>query len=421
MKKLIALLLTLCMMAGVLPALAETTPAAAPETAPLDLGKLSDKILETIINSVINVSLADAQANPSEDPDAYKGTVFAAMEKVLTRIMEVMVKDESEEAEDLKKVVELLAAAREGGEVDEQELDTVSALVLAAILAAAQEKAQTGEVDVAMKVSVVNDMVMTVFETAQENALLAEAVKATESRLFSMLQMTNSRIMDYVEKTGEVNTVYADVDEAPFERFEAEVRKVEEYINGTNVRKQGALDILNLLHAVMDEIHTAIDGHSHADDYQSAAFKTGAAFGMNMDDVITVLGRAAYKIENDDTLGPVDFTELEYENVTVDGKHADEHYMFVENELVAIRICFEKGILTFDQARQDLTAMYGEFQDVDLSALSNGVYAVDDDGKLEGQAAGTVVDDEMMVVIMEDDGEVEVTFLDLTAAYILAT
>ena len=152
---------------------------------------------------------------------------------------------------------------------------------------------------------------------------------------------------------------------------------------------------------------------------ETAAFASGAAFGMKMDDVIAAIGRSDYEIDKEHTHGPVTFTELEYEHVTVDGQRADEHYLFAGDELVAIRICFEHGITTFDQVMADLSGMYGEAVDVDLAVLANGIYAVDDDGKLEGKAAAIIADN-MMVVIEEDKDEVEVTYVDLSAVYIPA-
>ena len=107
------------------------------------------------------------------------------------------------------------------------------------------------------------------------------------------------------------------------------------------------------------------------------------------------------------------------DNAAVNGMHADEHYLFVGNELVAIRVCFDKKMVTFDEAVARVSGMYGDAADVDLAVLANGIYAVDDDGKLEGKAAA-VVSGDLMVVIEEDEDEIEVTYVDLTAAYILA-
>ena len=140
---------------------------------------------------------------------------------------------------------------------------------------------------------------------------------------------------------------------------------------------------------------------------------------MKMDDVIAAIGRTGYEIDKEHTHGPVTFTELEYEHVAMDGQRADEHYLFAGDELVAIRICFDKGTVAFDQVVADLAEMYGEAAELDLAVLANGIYAVDDDGKLEGKAAAIIADN-MMVVIEEDEDEVEVTYVDLTAAFISA-
>ena len=134
---------------------------------------------------------------------------------------------------------------------------------------------------------------------------------------------------------------------------------------------------------------------------------------------IAVYGRTDYEIDQEHTHGSVTFTELEYENASMDGMHADEHYLFVEDKLVAFRICFENNVVTFDSVVADLAKMYGEASEPDLAVLANGIYAVDDDGKLEGRALA-ITSGNMMIVIEEDEDEVEVTYIDLTAAYILA-
>jgi len=414
MKKLLAMILTLCMLVGVLPAMAET----AANTAAIDLDALCDHILEDIVTAVISVDMTEAQAK-AKDADSYKGSVFGAMEKVFAKIIEVMEQDGKEESKDMKKVMELLSAAKEQGNVDEDEFDLVSAMMLVAITASVTDRTQAEDVDIAEKLTIVGKMVQAVYESAQENEVLTDAVKATDSKLFEMFAKANTFVMKYLEQAGNAPAENPEVDEKAFERFEDEALKLEEYIKSREGRKQSALDILNLLHDVIDEIHKAIDGHSHIDErHKTAAFETGAAFGMTMAEVIAAIGSAAYEIDTEHTHGPVTFTELEFENTSVDGKFADEHYMFVDDELVAIRICFEEGAVTFDQARQDLTAIYGEFTDLDLSKLGNGIYAVDDDGKLKGKAVSAVTDD-FMVVIVEDGNEVEVTYIDVTAAFLL--
>ena len=145
-------------------------------------------------------------------------------------------------------------------------------------------------------------------------------------------------------------------------------------------------------------------------------FRNGVTFGMNMDQVMaTETGR--YEIDSEHTRGAVTFAELEYEHVTVDDKPADLTYLFVGNELVAIRVNLEEHATTFDQAKADLSAKYGECAPVDLAKLGNGIYAVDDDGRFEGRAEA-IISGNVMIIIEADEEDVDVTYVDLNAAYI---
>ena len=146
-------------------------------------------------------------------------------------------------------------------------------------------------------------------------------------------------------------------------------------------------------------------------------FRNGVTFGLNMDQVMAAeTGR--YEIDSEHTHGPVDFDELEYENVMIEGKPADLTYLFVGNELVAIRISFEDRAVTFDQAKADLTAFAGaEAGPVDLARLANGIYAADDDGRLENKTEAIVFGN-TMIIIEADEDDVDVTFVDLNAAYV---
>ena len=148
------------------------------------------------------------------------------------------------------------------------------------------------------------------------------------------------------------------------------------------------------------------------------SFREGVTFGMKMDQVIAAeTGR--YEIDKERTHGPVDFDELEYENILVDGKPADLTYLFINDALVAIRVSFEERAVTFDQAKADLAAISGETAPVDLNKLGNGIYAVDDDGRLEAKAE-EIVSGNLMIILEADEDDVDVTFIDLSAAYISA-
>ena len=666
MKKLIALIMALCMLVGMLPAMAETateapaaetatdTTAEAPaaETEKVNMIRLIGQILSDIQNIAVRVDEKLAKADAAGNQNVSSGNVFAVLNKALTEVAEAMAK-EGKQNEDLNKLLSIVNDPETLKNADEKELEILSSLALLAILANEEEKAATWtEEDDAKAITIASGLLKTVYEACKENETLAAAVKATDSKLFEMLEENNRQIKEYVEKNGYLEVIHLEADEKAYEEFEAEIKKLEDYLNGIEGKKQSALDLLSLLHAVLDDIHEAIDGHTHdkskenevdhnalvaemmndlgeaiskinLDDIKSkagdkldttgsvysvfekvvkniladeaaqkkdaeetlnkiveelgklddkdvteeeaealfalifvgiaaseeaaeeidpevdflrashilkatyetmmendvikaaieatgsrlpemmvnsgemmkhylekyktlhkvddvdeapfvafeaefakvrdhieaqesknggkakalevldllhefvddiheavdghthedtekqAAFVTGAVYGMNMDDVIAAIGRADYEIDQEKTNGPITFTELEYDNAAVNGMHADEHYLFVGNELVAIRVCFDKKMVTFDEAVARVSGMYGEAADVDLAVLANGIYAVDDDGKLEGKAAA-VVSGDLMVVIEEDEDEVEVTYVDLTAAYILA-
>lgn len=149
-------------------------------------------------------------------------------------------------------------------------------------------------------------------------------------------------------------------------------------------------------------------------------FHDGAVtFGMNMDQVMAAETAQYHEIDTEHTHGSVAFGELEYENILVNNKPADLKYLFVGNELVAIRINFEDRSVTFDQAKEELSALFGETGAVDTATLANGIYAVDDDGRLEARAEA-ITTGNVMIVIEEDEDDVDVTFVDLNAAYISA-
>lgn len=658
MKKLIALIVSLCMLAGMFPAMAETAaeaPAQAPaEAEKVDVNRLVEQLMADVQNAVVRVDMAEAKEKSATPLGTHKGNVFTVMKKVMTEAAAAIAKDGKEDP----NVTALIAGLDEldsAKDVDEQELELLSSLVVIGIAASAQEKiASDSEEDYLKGIAIANSILKAVYETCQENEKLADAVKATGSRLFDMLLNNNGVMKEYVEKNGALTVVSVEEDNKYYADFEAEVKKVRDHLTAAEGQKQSALDMLDLLHSVLDDIHNAINGNSarlpadgdslagemigdlveavnsveldsvkakagdefdtkggvyavlekivkkisddasvdekeihetmdkvaemlgkldakdvteeqaeavfgllllgladaaekaeaaeeaaeaadpaihfrHASAIMKAAYTTlleneafndavkatgsklpemleenderlkkyleengtlhvvpdadeapfiafdaelakvreylaaqeggesrkavrlldliheytrdirltldgraqeevvkqlaafgKANFGMNMDDVIAAVALADYEIENELVQGPVTFSELKYDNVEVDGKKADTHYLFVGNELVAVRVCFKDGAVTFDQAVADLAEVHGQGAiDVDWAALGNGVYAVSKDGKLEGRAAAIAADG-LMIVIGELKDEVEVTFLDLAAAYILA-
>lgn len=151
-------------------------------------------------------------------------------------------------------------------------------------------------------------------------------------------------------------------------------------------------------------------------------FRNGVTFQMDMQAVMnTESGRA--ETDNEHTRGGIEFAKAEYDDVTENGVQADLEYLFIGNSLVAVRVKYEDGRMNYDQLMKDLASRYGEAGAVDTAALGNGIYAVDDDGSLSSDSRAFTSDGLTVVVERERDDEgdeIEITYLDMTAAYITA-
>ena len=127
------------------------------------------------------------------------------------------------------------------------------------------------------------------------------------------------------------------------------------------------------------------------------------------------------EIDNEDTRGGIEFTKAEYEDVTENGVKADLEYLFIGNCLIAVRVSYDEGRMNYDSLMKDLTSKYGEAAAVDTAVLGNGIYVLDDDGRLKPDTMAFTSGDLMVIVEREkdDDGdEIAITYLDMTAAYI---
>ena len=162
----------------------------------------------------------------------------------------------------------------------------------------------------------------------------------------------------------------------------------------------------------------AVAATAFAEEENGFTFRNGVRFQMNMDQVMAAeTGR--YEIEEEHDLGGIGFWELEYEDTTENDVRADLKYLFVGNELVAIRVNYETRDISYEQVKANLTAKFGEAAAVDTALLGKGIYAVDDDGRLEKKAEA-IVNGSLMIVIELDEDDIDVTFVDLNAAYVTA-
>lgn len=68
---------------------------------------------------------------------------------------------------------------------------------------------------------------------------------------------------------------------------------------------------------------------------------------------------------------------------------------------------------TFEEAEEYLTGIFGEGQELDPSILGDAVYAVDDDSHLEAKVEAWEAEDIIVVLEQDEEGEIEVTFVDM--------
>ncbi len=139
-------------------------------------------------------------------------------------------------------------------------------------------------------------------------------------------------------------------------------------------------------------------------------------FGMSQEEVTAAETVRNYEIDNEKR-GNVDFLELEYEDITENGVRADLKYLFADKALVAVQLNYDTDDVSYTSVRDGLVKAYGQPAALDLKALGNGIYVLDDDGRPEGQMESWVTG-KVMIVLELDEDDVNVTYLDLDAEYI---
>ncbi len=247
MKRLLALVLTLCMALSILPAMAETTPAANDAA----LNQLLKELFTDIEASVASVDLSKLT---DQTESGNKGSNYAVFEKVLENFL----KENGEDFEEIKQALDFISSLDEG--IDENTQETAEAIFSLILLGlAAQEEETKEDMDPARAIDAIMEAF---FQTLQENDAIVKAVEDTGSQLFEMIAATNQKIH---EKQQEGNGPEAG--EKPFEDCEAELAKIREALQNIEDIRQRlvALDMLDLFHEIIDDIHESIDGHTHED------------------------------------------------------------------------------------------------------------------------------------------------------------
>ena len=227
-----------------------TESAAAEETDEVDFRALVETMVAEIEKAVAEVDLEKKEETLGKD-FSEDGTVFSILENIMKDIEDKRTAEGKDLGDDVTQILDALANL---GETDETALD---ALLEEGIDGTDSEEAADDAEEDPMAESIIANLVAGfVFEAARENEQIAEAVEATGSNLFEIL------MGDETEEEADADLLDL-VAEEPFEDFETELAKVTDYINEQEGPKQASLDLLNLVHEIVDEIHQSLHGHTH--------------------------------------------------------------------------------------------------------------------------------------------------------------
>ena len=227
-----------------------TESVAAEETDEVDFRALVETMLAEIEKAVAEVDLEKKEETLGKD-FSEDGTVFSILENIVKDIEEKRTAEGKDLGDDVTQILDALANL---GETDETALD---ALLEEGIDGTDSEEAADDAEEDPMAESIIANLVAGfVFEAARENEQIAEAVEATGSNLFEIL------MGDETEEEADADLLDL-VAEEPFEDFETELAKVTDYINEQEGPKQASLDLLNLVHEIVDDIHQSLHGHTH--------------------------------------------------------------------------------------------------------------------------------------------------------------
>ncbi len=144
--------------------------------------------------------------------------------------------------------------------------------------------------------------------------------------------------------------------------------------------------------------------------------KEGIQYGMTQADVAAQLGNARIEIDTERTHGGITFTEIEVENFEYRGKRADVHFLFYNDKLVAAHVDFEDNAVAYNELRDMIQKDLPDATPYDLGGLGTKIYALDDDGRLEGMAEAFMVDNKLLV-IEQDEEDVNLYMLDLSSEF----
>ena len=262
MKKLIALLLCLCLAAGLIPVLASSADSG---DYPVEEMKVVSELLKDILEAAEKANEKEAGVNA-----AGKMNIIGGVYAVLKRVMDVGITSLGSENPEPEQ--------GPGEKVVDREQ-------LAAMLLELQElpamdnttHGQRGSSGSPLNRS--NTLMAAVYQTMQESSLLADALGNSGAGLMGVLADISNQFRDTISAGGPESLEFSD---EAFASYEEELTKVSDYLVSVDRAEKGkALGLLNLLHGMMQDLKTGMDRYRSGETVVGESNQTMATFLLN--------------------------------------------------------------------------------------------------------------------------------------------
>ena len=269
MKKLVVLVLALCMLLSTVSAFAEAN--GSEQKVPLISELLAD-VLEAAENG-IEVAAAGDSGRMN-----IKGGVFFVVKRVVDDIRAFRAsKGLAEETEEAA-----------GSTLNIKTIDELKAMIakMEEFLADDSKPVKDGEPNLDAGLEKANFMLIDLYAVVRENQVITDAIAASGNKLIDTLTDNAVKLKNYLAEKGS-GTISEDFPEVGIDAYEAEFASLVAYIQEQDVeKKEQAIALLNLMHTLLDDVHTAIDGHTHDGETAEKTEKPTEMMKKLMEDVL---------------------------------------------------------------------------------------------------------------------------------------
>ena len=218
-----------------------------------DLRALIASIQVDMIESLIDVDLTTAREKNGGNISLV-GNLYALFQRTLKDMAQLG----SEEGHSSKvEAMEGILDAFYGIDAENPKAEEEIEAAFAGMLTKMSEGIDTvEEVEKTDDFRVISFQVRAVLDTLLENQTIMDAAEATGSKMIDMITDFAAQLQDNAKEDGTIELRFSSED--PFAAFSAEVDKVSNAVLALDGPKQGALDMLNLVYKIMDNVRDSI-------------------------------------------------------------------------------------------------------------------------------------------------------------------